>query len=95
MLSEYKEKLIKAIERHFPAAKIYLFGSRATGTNAPASDIDIAVDLGRKVDFAVIGKIKEEIDDLNIPFFVDVVDIYSVPEGMKKQIIEEGILWKS
>jgi len=40
---EYKGWILKAINYHFPNAKVILFGSRARGTNSPASDVDIDI----------------------------------------------------
>jgi predicted nucleotidyltransferase len=42
-----KQKIIAVISALIPDAKIYLFGSRARGTNAGRADIDIALDAGK------------------------------------------------
>ncbi len=47
-----KDKIIKVIEIFYPNAKIYLFGSRARGTNEEQSDIDIAIDAGLPIPMA-------------------------------------------
>ena len=91
---EYKEKLIKLIEKHLPNAKIYLFGSRATGAHSKSSDIDIAIDANKKADKNKIALIRLSINDLNIPFDVDIVDFNSVPEKMRNRIEKEKIIWK-
>lgn len=95
MLEErYKEKLLRALDYHFPGARIYLFGSRATGSAKPTADIDIAVDMGEEIDYLEIDRAWRTIDGLNIPYKVDLVDLQSVPEKMKQDILSEGILWK-
>jgi predicted nucleotidyltransferase len=35
---------------------MYLFGSRARGTHQPSSDIDLAIDAGRKLDFLEVAQ---------------------------------------
>jgi len=40
-----QEIMVKLLQVLFPQVKIYLFGSRAKGTNAPESDIDLALDI--------------------------------------------------
>ncbi len=94
-LSPFKEKLIAAIKKHSPSAHIYLFGSRAQGLNSAASDIDLAIDAGKRIDIQKLGAIKDEISSLNIPFFVDIVDIHRANDEMKKSIQAEGVLWSS
>ena len=84
----FKEKLIKTIKMHCPTARISLFGSRAQGLATNASDIDLAIDAGKKIDITTLGAIKDEITTLNIPFFVDIVDIYRVNNVMKKSIMD-------
>lgn len=43
-----KHKIIAVISALMPDVKIYLFGSRARGTNSRTADIDIALDGGEK-----------------------------------------------
>lgn len=90
-----KEKIIRLLDALYPGVKIYLFGSRARGTNRPSSDIDLAIDTGNPLDFLEVTKAKNILEALNIPEKIDVVDFQSVPEDLKKIILSEGILWKS
>jgi predicted nucleotidyltransferase len=90
-----KEKIIKIIEIFFPDAKIYLFGSRARGDNTERSDIDIAIDAGRRISLTEKGQMLSMIDALNIPQKTDLVDINRAPEALKNNILKEGILWKN
>lgn len=91
---EYKKKLIKAIEYHYPQAKIYLFGSWATGKNKPYSDIDIAIDIGEKIHFRDIARLAQTIDNLELHNMVDIVDMNSIPEELKKNILQDRIIWQ-
>jgi len=92
---EYKNAVIKALEYHFPHAKIILFGSRATGTNKPGADIDIAVDISRPLKLRELSRIKATLENLPIPLEVDLVDFYDAPEELKNAIKNEGIIWKN
>lgn len=91
---KYKDAIIKIIEIFFPQAKIYLFGSYATGTNKIGSDIDIALDIGRPLSFIEINKVARLIDALPMSERVDIVDFAALPEGMKTDILEKGVIWK-
>jgi uncharacterized protein len=90
----YKNQLVKAIEYHYPNAKIYLFGSWATGRNKPNSDIDLALDIGKPIDLYELDRIVTTIDNLDIPNEVDVVDLRRVPEETRSRILQEKIVWK-
>lgn len=64
------EKVITTLS-HFPdIQKAILFGSRAKGTNKPFSDVDIAL-VGDKVSINDLLHIKNEIDDLLLPYEFD------------------------
>lgn len=96
MLSDkYKNILITIIRKYLPECKIYLFGSRATGDQTKYSDVDIAIDSGEVLDLNIIGKIKSEIEESKIPFFVDLVDLNNVDNRMRDQILKYGVLWKN
>jgi len=92
---KYKKKLLTIITQHAPHAKIYLFGSRTQKQHGERSDIDIALDIGSPMPSRVIGNIKEDIENSNIIYFVDVVDMRQIPKDMLNDIIEEGIKWKN
>ena len=90
---EYQVILDNIIRKYLPETKIVLFGSRARRTHNPGSDIDIALDNGKHISWAIMGSIKEDIEESNIPFFVDVVDMHEVSDDMLRSIKREGIEW--
>lgn len=91
---KYKDAIIKIVEIFFPQAKIYLFGSYAWGTQRIGSDIDIAIDAGRPLTFVEINRIARLFDALPMSERVDLVDLTVLPEQMRKDILEKGIVWK-
>ncbi len=90
-----EEIMIQLLTVLFPSATVYLFGSRARGDHTERSDIDVAIDLGRKMELREIAKARGVLDGLNLPEKIDVVDMNSIPQGMKNFILKEGVLWKS
>lgn len=90
-----QETIVRLLDALFPDVKVYLFGSRAQGTNRSTSDIDIALDAGHKLTFLEIAQARNVLDTLYIPEKIDIVDIRSVPEDMKNRILKEGVLWKN
>jgi predicted nucleotidyltransferase len=89
-----KDLIIRLLSALFPDATIYLFGSQARGTHRITSDIDIAIDTGRKLSSLELAQAQNIIQALNIPQTVDIVDFYALPEAMKNTILKEGIVWK-
>ena len=94
MRPEQKEKLIGFLNVLFPGIKITLFGSRARRDFKERSDYDLALDIGRKITRLELAQADNAIEALNIPQSIDLVDIHSIPEEMKKIIFKEGIIWK-
>lgn len=87
--------MIAIIKKHVPKCKIYLFGSRARKTHSLGSDIDLAIDAGKEVCRFTIAKINNEIEESNIPFFVDIVDMHSTSTEMIEQILKYEVLWRN
>ncbi len=90
-----QETIIRLLDALYPGVKIYLFGSRARGTAKHYSDIDLAIDTGKKLNFLEIAKAKNVIDGLNMAVTTDIVDMNSIPETLRATILKEGIVWKN
>jgi len=76
-----------------PQVKVYLFGSSVKGDYKKFSDIDIAIENGDK---EAITNIRYQIENLNIPYKVEIIDLSKVSKEFKKEILKTGILiWKS
>jgi predicted nucleotidyltransferase len=89
-----KQKIIAVISALIPEARIYLFGSRARGSNAQYADIDIALDAGKPLPLRDIDEVKSMFGESNIPYKIDVVDIHQVNDRMRQQIMKERVIWK-
>ena len=90
-----KEKIIGLISTVLPEVKIYLYGSFARRESKSWSDIDIALEGNGKIDYNRIAEIKDILDASSIPFKFDVVDMATVSEDMRNQILKDRIIWKS
>ena len=87
-------KIISGIlKQYFPTAKVWLFGSRATGENRPGSDIDIAIDEGTIIDFFRLAQARDALEESAIPYKVDLVDYASVAVEFREEIKTKGIEW--
>ncbi len=75
------------ILRHTKPERIWLYGSRATGEAAPASDIDIAYD---DREFKEPWLIEEEVEKLPTLLKVDVKNIAQTEERFRQRVIATG-----
>jgi len=90
-----QEVMIRLLDALLPGVKIYLFGSRARGTNRPTSDIDLALDMGRELSLQEKSRAWRVLEALHLVHKIDVVDVWSIPQELKDVILKEGIVWKS
>lgn len=62
---------IQGVLGRYPAVEqAILYGSRAKGTFRTGSDIDLTL-VGEGLDWAALGRIEQELDDLLLPWEVD------------------------
>ncbi len=89
-----KDTLIKIIDTTLPESKIFLFGSRARGTNREGADYDIAIDNGTTIDRDTFLAISIAIDESDIPVNVDIVDLHAASPSFISAIQKDLIQWK-
>ncbi|MBI3153741.1 MAG: nucleotidyltransferase domain-containing protein [Chloroflexi bacterium] len=75
-------------------AKVYLFGSQATGKARVYSDIDVAVLPLQKMPISTLSEIREELEESDIVRTVDVVDLAETDESFRQRVEKEGVVWK-
>ena len=63
-------KIIGVFEKFPLIEEIVLYGSRAKGNYKKGSDIDLAI-KGRDITISYLSKIENDIDDLFLPYIVD------------------------
>ncbi len=88
-LSEIKSIISKYVPDR--AAQVFIFGSRAIGTARTWSDIDIGILPTNPLPHGAIGNIKEELEESNIPYLVDVVDFSWVSDSFKKVALQKTL----
>jgi predicted nucleotidyltransferase len=63
--------LIKSVfEGHTNVSKVVIYGSRAKGNYRAGSDIDLTL-FGENLNFNTLLKIENELDDLLLPYHID------------------------
>lgn len=86
------EDIVNIIKKHKEVTKAVIFGSRARGDYKKASDIDIAL-FGEELTNTVNAKIFYEIEDLYMPYKVDLINFNALNEENKirENILKEGV----
>ena len=85
---------ILLIELAGSEVKVYLFGSWARGQERRSSDIDIAVDWPGGAPPDRLARLREILEESDLPYRVDVVDLAVVNGKLAENIGKEGVLWK-
>jgi len=70
-LEEITIKKINEVFARFPEIKeVILYGSRAMGNHKKGSDVDLTI-LSDKIELSTLYKIERELDDLLLPYTID------------------------
>lgn len=64
------DKLGSVFRQHSAIDSVLIYGSRAKGNYRPGSDIDLTI-KGSTLEFAELMQIEDQIDDLYLPYTVD------------------------
>jgi len=85
------EKIRNVIKNNSKVKKIILFGSRAKNTAKNGSDIDIAL-IGDNIGFRDLCSISSEIEELDLPYKIDIVNLNDLENNdLKEHIKRVGI----
>lgn len=83
------------LEKYPVILEVWLFGSRATVNYHAGSDVDLAV-MNSGVSGKVIRQVLSDIQDSNLPYFVDLINYPELKHpGLKEQIIRAGQVFYS
>ncbi|MBT6842971.1 MAG: nucleotidyltransferase domain-containing protein [Candidatus Melainabacteria bacterium] len=87
---KYEKRLIDYLKKlNLNGSSILLFGSRARRDHSEGSDIDIAID--NLPETIKLSKIQEELDKLNLPYHIDLIDLNSVDQKFYNKCLQEAI----
>ena len=74
---------------------VILFGSRARGDYLQTSDLDIGILPGKDMNKDKITLFREKIENSNVPYKVDLIDLSQTSKEFTDKVLEEGVLiWK-
>lgn len=85
--------IIDIISRYLDISKtkVFIFGSRATDTNRPFSDIDVGLIPQNPIENEKYFSIIDDLDNSDIPYRVELVDFTKVDEKFKQVALKKVI----
>jgi predicted nucleotidyltransferase len=90
--ADHKRLVLKIFCAHLPPnAKIWVFGSRVTGRARRYSDLDLAIDAGRRLTLDEIAILTEAFSDSDLPYRVDLVDWHEIDDRWRQMIVAERV----
>ncbi len=84
------------LRAHVPQYDVWAFGSRATGTAKPYSDLDLAILTDRPLSLAVSAALADDFSESDLPYKVDIIDWAATDESFRriierhKVVVQEG-----
>lgn len=91
-IDEIKQVVLSELAEEHVA--IALFGSAATGASTYASDIDVAVVPYGTLNCAILSQLRERVEELSVPYVVDIVDFSTVSDFFKKTALIHAVWWR-
>lgn len=78
----------RILHKHVNNAEIRVFGSRLNENIKKYSDLDLAIVAREKITLKVMTRMKEELEESDIPFRVDIIDWHEISDDFKSIINE-------
>jgi type I restriction enzyme S subunit len=74
------------LQKHVPDKEVWAFGSRATHTEKPFSDLDLAIISDTGLTLSLLAAIEHDFSESDLPFKVDVVDSATISPAFRAVI---------
>ena len=92
LIEELKEVVTKFLSDY--DVKVILFGSRARKDYHTGSDVDIGLIPYSVLDQTILTLLREKVEQLNIPYKVEIIDFSKTSESFQKEALKEAVIWK-
>jgi uncharacterized protein len=90
--AHYRRLVLGILRAHLPqGTKGWVFGSRATGRARRYSDLDLAIDAGRRLNLDELAELSEAFSDSDLPYRIDLVDWYDIDDRWRQMIANERV----
>jgi len=87
MAPQHERIVLDILDAHLPAgAAVWAFGSRVSGRARRYSDLDLAIDAGRRLTIDETATLRESFDESDLPYRVDIVDWQAISDEFHRLI---------
>lgn len=80
------------LQRHLAGQPVWAFGSRATRSAKPYSDLDLAIIGEQPVPIALLAALEHDFTESDLPFKVDLIDWANTGEGFRRIIARDHVV---
>jgi uncharacterized protein len=91
-IEELRRMVLRALGGH--DAGVWLFGSCAAAAPRQRGGIDIAILPHDELPVGFIGELQADIEESDIPYDVDLVDLRSADPALVDAVRREGVKWR-
>lgn len=92
--TEHLQLLMEYLDKFLPSFPIWAFGSRVKGTAHFNSDLDLVIFSG-KDDAQQFNQLRDELDESNLPFIVDLHVWEELPKSFQEVIRENYLVLRA
>jgi predicted nucleotidyltransferase len=90
--ADHRQLVLRVLDAHLPrGTKAWVFGSRATGRARRYSDLDLAIDAGRRLSLDELAELAEAFSDSDLPYKVDLIDWLNIDDRWRQTITAERV----
>lgn len=82
----YLKMIVNILKKHIPNCEVRAFGSRVNGIVKKYSDLDLAIAGKTKLPKKILYLLREEFEESDLPFRVEIMDWQSISDEFKKII---------
>jgi predicted nucleotidyltransferase len=89
---DHRSLVLSILDANLPRnAKVWVFGSRATARARLYSDLDLAIDAGRRLTLDDLAGLTEAFSDSDLPYRVDIVDWHGIDDRWRQTIAADRV----
>lgn len=89
---ELLDAVVAILDRHVPDRDVRVIGSRASGCAKRFSDLDLVIGGTRPLDLATLARMREDFEESNLPFSVDLVEWATASEGFRRLVDAQALM---
>ena len=90
--ADHRWLVLDILRAHLPSStKAWVFGSRATGRARRYSDLDLAIDAGRRLTLDETARLRETFSESDLPYRVDLVDWHDINDRWRQTIVAHRV----